>query len=111
MTDMKVAIAYSSVVHMRIVIVVLIRVNRMGVVGGLWIMIAHGITSSGMFGGANMIYERRHTRSLVRNKGVLRLLPFFTMIWFLLIVMNFAGPFTINLFSEIIIISSLMRIS
>lgn len=35
MTDMKVAIAYSSVVHMRMVIVVLIRVNRIGVVGGL----------------------------------------------------------------------------
>jgi len=34
-TDMKVAIAYSSVVHIRMVIVVLLGVRRIGVVGGL----------------------------------------------------------------------------
>ena len=33
--DMKVAIAYSSVVHIRMVIIILIRVSRMGVVGAM----------------------------------------------------------------------------
>jgi NADH:ubiquinone oxidoreductase subunit 4 (subunit M) len=32
-------------------------------------MLAHGLTSSGMFSGANIIYERRHSRRIVRNKG------------------------------------------
>jgi len=111
MADMKVAIAYSSVVHIRMVIVVFSSNRILGIVGGLWIIIAHGITSSGMFRAANIMYERRHRRRLVNNKGVLRLMPFFTMLWFLLIVLNFAGPFTINLFREIIIIRSLIRIS
>ena len=111
MADMKVAIAYSSVVHMRMVIVVYTSNRVLGIVGGLWIMIAHGITSSGIFRAANMIYERRHRRRLVNNKGVLRLIPFFTIMWFLLIVLNFGGPFTINLFREIIIIGGLISIS
>ena len=33
--DIKVAIAYSSVVHMRMVIIILISVSRMGVVGAM----------------------------------------------------------------------------
>ena len=46
-SDLKVAIAYSSVEHMSIIIVVLFRVRFLGVIGGLWIIIAHGLTSSG----------------------------------------------------------------
>jgi len=78
-SDLKVAIAYSSVVHISIIIVVLFRVRFLGVIGGLWMMIAHGLTSSGIFSGANIIYERRHSRRLNINKGVLRFLPSFTI--------------------------------
>lgn len=109
--DLKVAIAYSSVVHIRIIITVLLRVRVLGLIGGVWIIIAHGLTSSGIFRGANIIYERRHSRRLGVNKGVLSFLPSFTTYWFLLIVINFAGPFTLNLFSEILIIQSLISIS
>lgn len=80
MSDMKVAIAYSSVVHIRIVIVVCTRNSILGLIGGIWIIIAHGVTSSGIFRAANMIYERRHSRRLINNKGVLRLIPFFRII-------------------------------
>lgn len=111
MRDIKVAIAYSSVVHIRIVIVVYSRNRTLGLLGGLWIIIAHGITSSGMFSAANIIYERSHRRSLFNNKGVLRKTPFFSIVWFMLIVLNFAGPFTINLFREMLIIRRMIRIS
>lgn len=76
-TDLKVAIAYSSVVHMRIVISVFLGVRCLGYIGGVWIIIAHGFTSSGIFSGANIMYERRHSRRLVVNKGGLSLMPFF----------------------------------
>lgn len=38
-------------------------------------MVAHGLTSSGIFRGANIMYERRHSRRLGANKGVLRYIP------------------------------------
>ena len=74
-------------------------------------MVAHGLTSSGMFRGANIIYERSHSRRLISNKGVLSYIPGITTYWFVLIILNFAGPFTLNLFSEILIIQNLLTIS
>merc|ERR1712071_332886 len=107
----RMAIAYSSVVHISIIIAVLLRVGLLGVLGGIWMMVAHGLTSSGMFRGANIIYERRHSRSLSANKGVLSCFPRITTYWFILIVLNFAGPFTLNLFREILIIQTLITFS
>ena len=74
-------------------------------------MLAHGISSSGIFRAANIIYERSHSRSLIVNKGLLRGLRAFTLFWFTLCVLNFAGPFTLNLFREIIIIEAVIGLS
>ena len=109
--DLKVAIAYSSVVHIAIIIAVRMGVRPLGLVGGVWILLAHGFTSSGMFRGANIIYERSHSRRLVANKGILSGMSFFSALWFIIAVLNFAGPFTLNLFREILIIQRLLKLS
>jgi NADH:ubiquinone oxidoreductase subunit 4 (subunit M) len=67
-------------------------------------MLAHGLVSSGLFAGVNIMYEQRHSRRLLINKGGLRVAPIFTMLWFLLLMMNFAGPFSLNLLGEILLI-------
>jgi NADH:ubiquinone oxidoreductase subunit 4 (subunit M) len=38
-------------------------------------MLAHGLVSSGLFAGVNIIYDQTHSRSLVVNKGILRNAP------------------------------------
>merc|ERR1712066_1051955 len=91
--DIKVVIAYSSVVHMALVIVGDLRLTKWGLEGVIIIILAHGVCSSGIFAGANMIYERSHSRS------------------FFLIVANFGGPFTYNLLGEVILILNLSFIS
>ena len=75
LTDLKVAIAYSSVVHIGMVIAVLLSSDYLGLLGGAWIIVAHGFCSSGIFRMANMIYERSHSRGLTANKGIVRALP------------------------------------
>ena len=110
-SDLKVAIAYSSVVHMSIVITRLLTPMVSGVGGGVWMMLAHGLTSSGIFGGGNLLYTRTHTRSLISNKGILATIPAMSFLWFILIVLNFAGPFTINLFSEIHLVAAALSVS
>jgi len=75
------------------------------------IIIAHGLCSSGIFSNANMLYERRHSRSLMSNKGILRFYPSFSLLWFLLCMANFGGPFTFNLLAEIILIINLVRVN
>lgn len=109
--DLKVIIAYSSVVHIAFIIVGIMSTIMWGVVGAVIIIIAHGLCSSGIFSNANMLYERRHSRSLMSNKGVLRFYPSFSLLWFLLCMANFGGPFTFNLLAEIILIINLVRVN
>lgn len=109
--DLKVMIAYSSVVHISILIPSFLLGGELGWEGGVWIIIGHGLASSGLFRGANIIYVRSHTRRMFLNKGVLRVSPRIALFWLLLIVLNFRGPFTINLIREISMATNLAAIS
>ena len=75
------------------------------------IILAHGICSSGIFAAANIIYERSHSRSFFFNSGLLNSRRIFRIIWFILIVANFGGPFTYNLLGEVILILNLSFLS
>ena len=77
--DVKILIAYSSVAHMRIIISCLLAQNFLGFLGAVFLIIAHGVTSSGIFSAANMIYERVKTRNLLILKGSLIYLPLFSL--------------------------------
>ena len=107
--DIKVIIAYSSVVHMALIIINLFIKNYTGVIGGIIIIIAHGLCSSGIFSCANIIYERRHSRIIILNKAFLNLFPRISLFWFLICMANFGGPFTLNLLGEIVLIINLIR--
>nr|YP_010586623.1 NADH dehydrogenase subunit 4 [Triaenodes qinglingensis]UZZ44437.1 NADH dehydrogenase subunit 4 [Triaenodes qinglingensis] len=109
--DFKKLIAYSSVVHMGIFLAGLMTMSNWGIMGGIYMMIGHGLCSSGLFSLINLNYERLHTRSLVMNKGMLNILPSFSLWWFLLLSSNMAAPFSLNLISEISIINSLVGYS
>lgn len=74
-SDIKVMIAYSSVVHIRIVRILCLSGLEVGLIGAALIIISHGFTSSGIFSCANIIYERSHSRGLSINKGVLGINP------------------------------------
>jgi len=105
--DMKVVIAYSSIVHISLVIVGFLSAVKIGVEGAIIIIVAHGFCSSAIFAGANIMYERSHSRSYFINTGFLIIRPGFSMLWFYLMVANFGGPFTYNLLGEVILIINL----
>nr|APX39489.1 NADH dehydrogenase subunit 4 [Neocrepidodera transversa] len=110
-SDMKSLIAYSSVSHMSMVLSGILTLNYSGVWGALMMMLAHGLCSSGLFCLSNLMYERILTRSLYINKGLLSLLPSLSLWWFLLLSSNMAAPPSLNLFSEIMLINSLVSFS
>ena len=109
--DIKVVIAYSSVVHIALVIAGRLRLTKWGFEGVLIIILAHGVCSSGIFAAANMIYERRHSRRFFFNSGLLNRRAIFRIVWFVLIVANFGGPFTYNLLGEILLILNLSSLA
>ena len=108
--DIKVMIAYSSVVHMALIIINILSKNFWRVHGTMVIMLAHGVCSSGIFSCANIIYERSHSRRIILNKAKLNLFPAISSFWFLLCMANFGGPFTYNLLGEILLIINLNSI-
>ena len=56
--DTKILIAYSSVAHMSLVVSTTLSQTLYGALAAYFIIIAHGVTSSGMFMAANLSYER-----------------------------------------------------
>jgi NADH:ubiquinone oxidoreductase subunit 4 (subunit M) len=69
--DMKVLIAYSSVAHIRAVLVAIISQTYLGILTAIVIMVAHGLASSGIFGATGPLYARLHTRNLLLGKGLI----------------------------------------
>nr|WGH14689.1 NADH dehydrogenase subunit 4 [Dendrobaena tellermanica] len=110
-SDLKSLIAYSSVGHMGLMIAGALTNSSWGLKAALAMMIAHGLSSSAMFVMANMTYELTHTRSIFLTKGLLILSPTLTMWWFLFTASNMAAPPSINLLSEIILITAILKAS
>ena len=107
--DIKSLIAYSSVVHIRLVLCGIIIFRWWGLAGCVILMVGHGLCSSGLFCLANMVYERTGSRSLIVNKGLLSFIPRMGLWWFLLRVRNIARPPSLNLAGEIILILTVLR--
>nr|UZT67467.1 NADH dehydrogenase subunit 4 [Pujadella villari] len=106
--DMKMLIAYSSIVHMNMTISSLMTMNSWGYKGSLIMMVSHALISSMLFLLVNMIYDRTKSRSLIINKGLNNLMPSLTLFWFLASIFNSASPPSMALFSEIFMIISML---
>ena len=109
--DLKVLIAYSSVAHIRLAILCVLQVAKTASFSSLIIILAHGISSSAIFSGANEIYKICHSRNILLRRGVLSHMPKMAIFWFLCCLANIAAPPTINLVGEIWRIVSLWAIS
>nr|APP87491.1 NADH dehydrogenase subunit 4 [Periphyllus acerihabitans] len=107
-SDLKILIAYSSVVHMSLVIIGLLTLNNWGYSGSLMLMFGHGLCSSGLFCLSNICYLRFKSRSMFLNKGLINIFPFLSFWWFMLCSSNMSFPPSMNLFGELFLLISLM---
>nr|YP_010118112.1 NADH dehydrogenase subunit 4 [Sogatella kolophon]QPN54206.1 NADH dehydrogenase subunit 4 [Sogatella kolophon] len=107
-TDMKVLVAYSSVSHMGLIICGLMTLTSMGYMGSLYLMISHGLVSSGLFYFVGCLFDRLSSRSLFLIKGLINFCPSFMMFFFFLLSSNMSFPPSLNLISEIFICMSLL---
>src|SRR5207244_11064458 len=84
-TDFKKLVAYSSVSHMGYVILGIAvwktsagsQYWEWGINGAMFQMIAHGITSAGMFFLVGVIYDRAHHRNLDNFRGLMEPMPLY----------------------------------
>jgi NADH-quinone oxidoreductase subunit M len=91
-TDFKQLVAYSSVSHMGYVLLGMsawklgtgqddaVFYWQMGLNAAVFQMVAHGVSSAGMFFAVGILYDRVHHRDLNQFGGIARLMPEYTAI-------------------------------
>nr|QHD26492.1 NADH dehydrogenase subunit 4 [Lepidotrigona terminata] len=107
--DFKIIIAISSIVHMSIMTMGMLLMNKTGIYGSYYMMISHGFISSGLFYLTNLIYLKTNSRMMYVNKGMVNSIPSLMMFLSLMCFCNVGSPFSLNLISEIIIMLSLIN--
>ncbi|HVV50789.1 MAG TPA: NADH-quinone oxidoreductase subunit M [Polyangia bacterium] len=88
--DAKKLVAYSSVSHLGFVVLGIMSLNPTGVQGAIYQMLAHGISTGGLFFAVGLLYDRRHTRKLADFGGLWAKTPVFAAL-FLAIVLASVG--------------------
>nr|CVK87357.1 NADH dehydrogenase subunit 4 [Placobdella parasitica] len=110
-SDLKSLIAYSSVGHMGLLIAGTMSSSKWGMSGALAMMVAHGFSSSALFILANINYDLINSRSIYLSKGTIMFMPILSLWWFLFTIINMAAPPSINLLSEILLLTSILSLS
>jgi proton-translocating NADH-quinone oxidoreductase chain M len=107
--DMKKIIAYSSIAHINFSLFGFFGDNILGLSGMFFFMLGHAITSSALFIGIGVLYDRYKTRYLFYYGALAMLMPVFSSMYFINILSNFAFPGTFNFVGEILVISSIFK--
>jgi NADH-quinone oxidoreductase subunit M len=118
-TDFKKLVAYSSVSHMGYVTLGMAVMNlsgdpryyAYGVNGAMFMMIAHGITSTGMFFLVGVIYERAHTRDLKKLGGLFSYMPGYGAVSFLIFFGSMGLPGLCGFIAEVFVVLSAFNYS
>ncbi|MBI2827784.1 MAG: NADH-quinone oxidoreductase subunit M [Acidobacteria bacterium] len=76
--DMKKLVAYSSVSHLGFVVLGICAMNVQGVQGAIYQMLAHGVSTGGLFLLVGTLSDRRHTRLIGEFGGLKDVMPRFT---------------------------------
>jgi len=79
--DLKYINAYSSVSHCGLVIFALLMMNRTSMNGAIIQMISHGLMTALFFALIGMIYGRTHTRMINEMGGLMKVIPFLSVVY------------------------------
>lgn len=109
--DLKLLVAYSSILHMAITIPFTMQLKTIGVIRRLIVFVRHGLISCIFFYLISSIYEIRFRRTMERNKNIESMNKTIRMLTFLIIFLNLGVPPLIIMYSEIIFISVIMEFS
>ena len=99
--DVKELIAYSSVSHAAVYLLGVFSNSIQGIEGGIILGLAHGFVSSGLFicaGG--VLYDRSSTRLITFYRGMVQLMPLFSILFFILCLGNAGTPLSLNFIGE-----------
>jgi NADH-quinone oxidoreductase subunit M len=109
--DMKKLIAYSSVAHMGIVTLGIFTFTAQGISGALFTMLSHGVVSGALFLCVGVLYDRVHSREILRYGGVAKIMPSYALVFMLFTMASVALPGTAGFPGELLVIVGAFKVN
>jgi NADH-quinone oxidoreductase subunit M len=107
---MKKLVAYSSVSHMGFVVLGICALNLQGIQGAVYQMLAHGVSTGGLFLVVGMLSDRRHTRLISEFGGLKSVMPRLTAGFLLLTLASIGLPGMNGFVGEFLIMLGAFRV-
>ena len=109
--DLKRIVAYMSVGHMSLAVMVLNTLSVSGFNSGVLTFLGHGFLSSALFVLVGALYERHHTRFIYHFSGLRTVMPFFSFYFLFFVLSNIGFPGSPSFISELLAVFSLIDFS
>ena len=90
--DLKKLVAYSSVSHLGFVMLGIAAFTTTGLVGSVYQMLNHGISTGALFFLVGFLYDRRHTRLISEFGGLRAIVPWYFAVFLLISLSSIAVP-------------------
>jgi NADH-quinone oxidoreductase subunit M len=107
--DMKKLVAYSSVSHLGFVVLGICAMNVQGMQGAVYQMLAHGISTGGLFLLVGMLSDRRHTRLISEFGGLKHVMPRLTAAFLIITLASIGMPGLNGFIGEFLIMVGAFR--
>jgi len=82
-----------------------------GLVAAITMMLAHGLVSSGLFMCSSILYTRHNTRTIRYFRGLVYIMPLFSILTLFLVLANIGFPLTFNFIAEFLSILTAFQYS
>jgi NADH-quinone oxidoreductase subunit M len=102
--DAKKLVAYSSVSHLGFVVLGIVTLTEAGVQGAIYQMLAHGISTGGLFLGVGWLYDRRHSRKLADFGGLWAKTPVFAACFLVIVLASVGLPGLCGFIGEFLVL-------
>ncbi len=103
--NLKKLIAYSSVSHLGFVVLGIFSFTQAGLNGALFVMLAHGISTGGLFMLAGILHERRHTYEIREFGGLAAAMPMYAASFLFIVLASVGLPLLNGFVGEFLVLS------
>jgi len=103
--NMKKLIAYSSISHLGFVILGIFSFTQAGLDGATFVMLAHGVSTGGLFMLAGILYERRHTYEIAEFGGLATSMPVYAAFFLFVVLASVGLPLLNGFVGEFLVLS------
>jgi NADH-quinone oxidoreductase subunit M len=100
-SDLKAMVAYSSIIHMGIVLLGISTLNETGFTGAILQMSAHGLIAGALFLVVGLLYDRTHTRNIQDYSSLVQVMPRFAFFTTITLLAAMGMPGTVGAVAEL----------